>query len=86
MSFFVKSFKGVFEQQEQQHLSSFTVFLTTHDVNDIDELCKRTIIIDKGNIVYDNSLDSLKTDFSEKNDEQVELRDVLRKIYKSFGD
>lgn len=63
-----------------------TVFLTTHDVNDIDELCKRTIIIDKGNIVYDNSLDSLKTDFSEENDERVELRDVLRKIYKSFGD
>lgn len=61
-----------------------TVFLTTHDVNDIDALCDRAIIIDKGNLIYDNSLDRIKADFSDNGNEQVELKDVLKKIYKSF--
>lgn len=31
-----------------------TILLTTHDLSDIDRLCKRIIIIDKGIIIYDN--------------------------------
>lgn len=28
-----------------------TVVLTTHDIDDIEELCNRIIIIDKGNLI-----------------------------------
>ena len=37
-----------------------TVLLTTHDIGDIDALCQRIIIIDKGSILYDGSSEKLK--------------------------
>ena len=40
-----------------------TVILTTHDMGDIDALCKRTIIIDKGKKLYDDSTGNLKSLF-----------------------
>ncbi|MCL2577856.1 MAG: ATP-binding cassette domain-containing protein [Defluviitaleaceae bacterium] len=40
-----------------------TIILTTHDISDIDALCERAIIIDKGNKLYDNSLENLKKFF-----------------------
>lgn len=41
-----------------------TVILTTHDMQDIEELCQRIIIIDKGSIIYDGYLQDLKDRFS----------------------
>ena len=40
-----------------------TVILTTHDMGDVDALCKRIIIIDKGRKIYDNDIEHLKTYF-----------------------
>lgn len=40
-----------------------TVILTTHDMKDIEELCSRIIIIDKGKILYDGSLSNIKHRF-----------------------
>ncbi|GAB6169914.1 ATP-binding cassette domain-containing protein [Clostridium carnis] len=37
-----------------------TIILTTHDLNDIEELCNRIIIIDKGIKLYDGSLSEIK--------------------------
>ncbi|GFN35733.1 ABC transporter ATP-binding protein [Tepidimicrobium xylanilyticum] len=37
-----------------------TIFLTTHDIADIDKICKRIIIIDKGIIRYDGAIKELK--------------------------
>ena len=37
-----------------------TVILTTHDLDDIEELCSRIIMIDKGKIMYEGSLDEIK--------------------------
>lgn len=38
-----------------------TVLLTTHDLSDIEALCDRVIILDKGNIIYDGNLEQLRT-------------------------
>ncbi len=40
-----------------------TVILTTHDMKDIEELCTRIIIIDKGKILYDGKLSDIKYRF-----------------------
>ena len=37
-----------------------TVILTTHDLNDIEKVCQRLIIIDSGKIIYDGGIDALK--------------------------
>lgn len=37
-----------------------TVILTTHDMGDVDALCQRIVIIDKGKILYDNDMAHLK--------------------------
>ena len=42
---------------------NITVILTTHDMKDIEELCNRIIIIDKGKIHYDGSLANIKYRF-----------------------
>ena len=40
-----------------------TVILTTHDMGDVDALCKRIVIIDKGTKIYDNDIEHLKSYF-----------------------
>jgi viologen exporter family transport system ATP-binding protein len=37
-----------------------TILLTTHDLDDIEELCRRIMIIDHGRVLYDGPLDRLK--------------------------
>ncbi len=37
-----------------------TVLLTTHDLDDIEELCRRVMIIDRGQLLYDGPLSALK--------------------------
>jgi ABC-2 type transport system ATP-binding protein len=37
-----------------------TVLLTTHDLDDIEELCRRIMIIDHGRVLYDGLLEDLK--------------------------
>jgi ABC-2 type transport system ATP-binding protein len=37
-----------------------TILLTTHDLDDIEELCRRIMIIDHGHVLYDGQLSELK--------------------------
>jgi ABC-2 type transport system ATP-binding protein len=37
-----------------------TILLTTHDLADIEHLCKRIVVIDHGTVLYDGALDHLK--------------------------
>lgn len=43
-----------------------TIFLTSHDVGDIEKLCKRIIIVNTGKIVLDDSMEHLKQCYLEK--------------------
>lgn len=40
-----------------------TVVLTTHDLGDIEELCRRVLIIDNGTLIYDGPLQTIKDRF-----------------------
>ncbi|MFZ0821490.1 MAG: ATP-binding cassette domain-containing protein [Candidatus Acidiferrales bacterium] len=42
------------------HRYKTTVLLTTHDLDDIEELCRRIMIIDRGQLLYDGPLSTLK--------------------------
>jgi len=43
-----------------------TILLTTHDLSDVEKLCERVIIIDRGKILYDGHLSKLVEKFEKK--------------------
>lgn len=52
--------------RQQSHQQNATLLLTSHDTDDIEKVCDRVIIIDKGNIILDDSLNNLKTRYIRK--------------------
>lgn len=42
-----------------------TIMITTHDMDDIEELCSRIVLIDRGIVAYEGSLDKFKEEFSD---------------------
>lgn len=53
-----------------------TILLTTHDMRDVEYLCNRAIIINYGEIIYDDSLEKLKEYYG--NDKLIKL--TLRNV------
>jgi ABC-2 type transport system ATP-binding protein len=52
-----------------QHLNQqrgVTIMLTTHDIADIEKLCKRVLIIDKGQLIYNGSLSAIKQQYGRR--------------------
>lgn len=43
-----------------------TIFLTSHDLNDIENLCERALVINKGQLLYDGELKSLITTYANR--------------------
>jgi len=52
-----------------------TVILTTHDMGDVDALCRRIIIIDSGKKIYDNDIEHLKNYFGSYRTLKLRLED-----------
>ncbi len=58
-----------------------TIFLTSHDVSDIEKLCKRVIIINNGQVVLDDSMENLKYHYLNKKIVEVKMKERV-----SFND
>ena len=54
-----------------------TIILTTHDLNDIEELCSRIIIIDKGKKIYDGSLQEIKAKYGAMTSIEFQIKNNL---------
>jgi len=52
-----------------------TMLLTTHDLSDIEQLCRRLLIIDRGRLLYDGDLVELKDRLWQEQAVKVYLRD-----------
>lgn len=50
-----------------------TIILTTHDLSDIELLCKRIVMIDKGKIVYDGDIDAMKDKYGKMREMNLTL-------------
>lgn len=53
-----------------------TIFLTSHDVGDIEKLCKRIIIVNHGSIVLDDSMEHLKYHYLNRKLVEVKLKEA----------
>lgn len=69
-----------------------TVILTTHDMDDIEQICDRIIMIDKGVILYDGSIDFFKEKYGEESmlivefkNEDVNISDPRLEVIKEEG-
>ncbi|TCS92832.1 ABC transporter ATP-binding protein [Hazenella coriacea] len=51
-----------FLKEMNQELGT-TIMLTTHDLSDIEALCSRVVMLDKGKIIYDGSLQRLRSEW-----------------------
>ncbi len=52
-----------------------TIFLTSHDVSDIEKLCKRVIIINNGQVVLDDTMENLKYHYLNKKIVEVKMKE-----------
>ena len=63
-----------------------TIILTTHDLSDIELLCKRIVMIDKGKKVYDGELDSMKEKYGRMREIHITLRSTTDMDKLSFAE
>ena len=54
-----------------------TVFLTSHDVSDIEKLCKRVIIINNGQLVLDDTMENLKYHYLNKKIVEAKMKEPV---------
>ena len=54
-----------------------TIFLTSHDIGDIEKLCKRVVIINYGKIIMDDSMKNIKSNYT-----NIPLEEIITEIYK----
>jgi ABC-2 type transport system ATP-binding protein len=70
---------------------NITVMLTTHDIDDIEDLCDRIVVLDEGKKIYDGQLDDLVDRFSSRRlvletDDRIEIEaDGVKDIQKPNG-
>ena len=61
--------------EEINQETNTTIMLTSHDLADVERLCKRIIFIDKGTVLYDGAVDELKRRFAPTRSLNITLAD-----------
>jgi ABC-2 type transport system ATP-binding protein len=52
--------------KELNRTSHTTILLTTHDLEDIEDICERIVVIDNGSLVYDGNLNEVKDTYAKE--------------------
>lgn len=67
-----------------------TIMITTHDMDDIEELCERIIVIDEGTVAYEGTVSTFKRRYA--NTKQVDIsystitnKEKLQELEKKYG-
>lgn len=71
--------------KELNSLNKTTILLTTHDISDLEILCKRIIIIDKGSILFDGSTQKVNSLFGSYRVLKIELPDNDKISFDDFS-
>lgn len=72
--------------QEINTLRNVTVILTTHDMEDIEKLCNRMILIDHGQKVYDGDIAAVKSRYGKMRTLIVDVEENGRDLQVSNGE
>jgi ABC-2 type transport system ATP-binding protein len=72
--------------QEINKEKDVTVILTTHDMEDIEKLCKRMVLIDHGQKVYDGDILAVKSRFGKMRTLVIDLEENQKPLYVEGGE
>ncbi|MFQ9514745.1 MAG: ATP-binding cassette domain-containing protein [Eubacterium sp.] len=81
----VISKRNIWRFIKEMNKNGTTFILTTHDLEDVEELVNNVIIINNGKKVFDDSLDNLRKNLGNKKIVQISLNDV-RKVQEKNGE
>ena len=77
-----KKILGIIKEINEKE--NVTVFLTSHDMSDVERLCSRVIIIDKGRLVLDDNISSLKDRYSKTKTITVSYDNIVDDNFEKF--
>jgi ABC-2 type transport system ATP-binding protein len=58
--------KNIRKFLKELHRQGQTIILTSHDMDDIASVCQRAIIINQGKLIFDDTMDFLKSKYSDQ--------------------
>lgn len=61
-----------------------TIILTSHDLQDIEDLCRRVIVIDQGRIISDVEREQLQSMFAHERGVRISLKKPGRDVYEKL--
>lgn len=72
----IREFIKIMNQTEKT-----TIIFTTHDMQDIEKVCNRLIIIDAGKKVYDGGIEEIKARYAHSKTIEILLADGTKKLH-----
>jgi ABC-2 type transport system ATP-binding protein len=57
--------------------TNITLFLTTHDMDDVEALCERVIVLDDGNKIYDGTIQGLRDKYVQVKHVTIDYQDTI---------
>ena len=61
-----------------------TIMLTTHDLDDIEEICERLVIIDQGRKIFDGDLQAVKDAFVRERTIHFQMKNTIKSLNKNL--
>ena len=69
--------------KEENRKSGVTMLLTTHDMDDIEALCSRVMVIGRGRLLYDGDMPSLKARYASRDGQDID--EIIASMYEELA-
>lgn len=69
--------------KEENERSGVTILMTTHDMDDIEAVCNRVMVIGHGMLLYDGTLSELRGRYETQ--EKQDIDEIIVRMYQALG-
>ncbi len=69
--------------REERQRSGVTMLLTTHDMDDIEALCSRVMVMGHGKLLYDGALSALKAQYTVQEGQDID--EIIASMYREMA-